>query len=75
MLFSTLLVLFVLVHCPFGIALMVFLCLLLSAIYFVIGGVLAVALVVSSDACPNMEQISVYVAGPTYAPLVRCVRR
>ena len=72
MLLSSLLMVLLLVHCPFGIASLVLLCLVLAALYFVVGGALAVGLVVSSDACPNMEQIAISVtAGTTYTPLVR----
>ena len=71
MLLSVLLMVFVAVHCPLGIAFMVVACLLLAAIYFVIGGLLAFALVVGSDGCPNLEQITVYVGGTQYSPLIK----
>ena len=70
MFFSLLLITAVVFHWPFGVALMISLCLLLAIIYFVIGGALAFALVVESDICPNMEQVAVYVA-PQYAPVLQ----
>ena len=71
MLFSALLMVFVAVHCPLGIACMLVTCLLLASLYFVIGGLLAFALVVGSDSCPNLEQITVYVGGSQYSPLIK----
>ena len=71
MLLSALLMVFVAVHCPLGIACMVVTCLLLAALYFVIGGLLAFALVVGSDGCPNLEQITVYVGGNQHHPIIK----
>ena len=71
MLFSVLLMVFVAMHCPLGIACMVVTCLLLASIYFVIGGLLTFALIVGSDGCPNLEQIAVYVGGNQHYPIIK----
>ncbi len=68
-----LLLTFVLIHCPFGIALFTWLCLLLIVIYFLISVILGIVLVGQSDVCPNLEAIVIFVAGNTssIAPLLK----
>ncbi|KAG1663738.1 hypothetical protein FOA52_006107 [Chlamydomonas sp. UWO 241] len=69
-LMGILVTLFVMLHCPLGIAITIGCALVLGILFFVIALALALGLIGGSDMCENMESIGGYVAGEEYVPLI-----
>lgn len=67
-----LLALFVIIHCPFGIAFFVAVCFLVAVLLYLLGAILALALIAATDVCTNMEPIISIVAPSKYLPVLRC---
>lgn len=70
MLFSIGIVLFSIIHCPAGIALSVFVCLVFTCFFFILSILFAVIMVTQVDTCSNIEPIVTLTASAQLQPVL-----
>ena len=70
MLVSIFIVLFSAIHCPAGIALAVFVCLFFTCIFFLLGIIFAIIMIVQVDTCSNFEPIAALTASSQLQPVL-----